>query len=79
MPKKLLLVLRDPKKCLGLTEVDFRQKLEISIIGSKKFDFFDFSPLTVKNLKKQFFKNRKAAYPGPPIGNHGFVKALRVH
>ena len=33
----------DPKKCLEMTEVDFRQKLEISILISKKFEFFIFS------------------------------------
>ena len=42
-PPNFLHSLRDLKKCLGKTEVDFGQKLEISILISKKFGFFIFS------------------------------------
>ena len=39
-PPNFLCSLRYPKKFFGKTEVDFGQKLEISILISKKFGFF---------------------------------------
>ena len=48
----------DPKKFLEMTEVDFRQKLEISILIFKKFGFFGFFTLEGPKLEKiKIFKN----------------------
>ena len=65
MPKKLLYSLRDLKKCLGKTEVDFSQKPKTSILESEKFDFSDFFVLKVPRSKNSKFSKLHSGMPRP--------------